>query len=285
MVRSLLVCFFFIFPALVAAEDRLLPLEETVNQREELQPGLENYSAGIETKQLDSLIKRFSAPDPQPAGGAAKPAFTWYWLRGKGSLVSSRNGQPDGAMQDVAEHLSKIFAAGSENSLIPAGKADLRREIAGKATIKTTETQLGDTLLKRIDLSFEQPVPLQEAFYTDNLRLPQNQISKLYFDIDARTHTIQEIGILTVDGLKLTTEIRYHQVTGGFLPERIKVTSPDGSIEDLLEITYGKVEGFSVPSKIVWMKRHPQLQEDFEAKFADYKINQPFPEIIRKQFE
>ena len=69
------------------------------------------------------------------------------------------------------------------------------------------------------------------------------------------------------------------------MPERIKITSPDGSFEDLLEITYGKIEGFSVPIKIVWMKRRPHLQEDFEAELADYKINQPFPEIIRKQIE
>ena len=285
MVRSLLVCLFFIVPALVAAEDRLLPLEETINQRGKLQPGLENYTASIETKQIDSLLKRFSSAGSQPEGDSARPIFTWYWLRGKGNLVSSRNGQQDDFMQDVVDHLANLFAAGSENSLIPEGKAALRQEIASKATIKTSDTLLGQTLLKRIDLSFDQPTSLQEAFYTNNLHLPQNKIVNLYFDIDAKVQTIQEIGLLTADGLKLTTEIRYHQVSGGFSPERIKITSPDVSIDDLLEITYGEVEGFSVPVKIVWTLRHPKRQEDFEAEFVDYKINQPFPEIIRNQFQ
>lgn len=285
MVRCLLVCLFLLFPALVAAEDRLLPLEETVRQRGQLQPGLENYSTSIKTEKIDALLQKFSAGESQSETVPARPVLTWYWQRSKGSLVSARNGQQNDFVQKIVNHFSDLLAAGSENTLIPAGQAELRRQLARKASIKTTDTLLGQTLLKRVELSFAEPIALQEAFYTSDLFLPQKQISSLYFDIDAKAHTIQELGLLTAGGLKLTAEIRYHEVQGGFLPERIKVTSPDGSIDDLLEITYGDVEGFSLPVKIVRTVRHPELKDDFDADFVDYRVNQPFPDSIRTQFE
>lgn len=285
MVRCLLVCLFLVLPALVAAEDRLDPLEATVRQLEQVQPGLESYSADIKTENPDRLIEKISPARPQPEAIPAGTTLAWYWLRDKGGLIASMDRQSIDFRQKAASHMAALFSAGSESSLIPAGQKQARRNLARQASIKTTDTLLGETRLKRIELSFSQPATLQGAFYTHNLHLPQDMIRNLYFDIDAKTQTVQEIGILTADGLKLTTEIRYHEVLAGFLPERIKITSPDGSIDDRLEITYGDIDRFSLPTRIAWIVRHPERQEDIAADFAGHRVNQPFPDAIRTEFE
>ncbi len=284
MVRCLLVVVFFLVPALVTAEDRLQPLEEAARQQEQLQPGLGNYIAGIETGQIETLLKKAAGTATPRDATPGRPEFTWYWVRGMDSLIVPRDHETvDPLRENIANQLADRLAAISERNLIPPGKADLRREVAEKATIKTTDSLLGEILLKRIELSFAEPIALQGAFYTKHLTLPQDEIKNLYFDIDAKTHTIQEIGLLFADSQKLTAEIRYHEIPGGLLAERFKVTSPDGSIDNLLQITYTEVEGFFLPGKIVRKIHQPEQQDDFTASFVDHQINQPLPDRIRMQ--
>jgi hypothetical protein len=281
MVRCLLICFFLLAPGLASANDRLQALEQTACQGLNLQPGLERYSARIVSVQVADMLHELTAETPAPPA----PSLIMYRQCGKPGLVTTLNEPADPVGQQIADHFAKILSSVLERTLIPEGRSELRRRIADRADIKTADTLLGQTLLKRIELTFETPVALQEAFYTRDLPLPQESIAKLYFDIEDGTRTIQEVGLLTADGLKLTMEMRYHQVPGGFMPERIKITSQDGRIDDLLEITYKEIGGFSLPASITQIMRRPGQQENLAATLEDHQINQPFPENIRRRFE
>ncbi len=282
MLVRLFFCLFLLLPGLAIGDDRIAVLEETALQRSSLQPELEQYSSRISLNNLEALARTASMPADQPL--PTSPLLVRYWQQQRQGLVTTMSPQPTPSEQSLAGALARILTTSLEGALIPEGQAVQRRTLAGKATVKTADTQLGETLLKRVELTFNTPTTLQEAFYTRKLPLPQDKITSLYFDINAGNLTIQEIGLLTADGLKLTLEMRYHEVPGGHLPARMKITSPDGQIDDLIEVTYEQVDGFDLPVKLSQVTNRPQLQETLVIIFDDYRINQPFPATIQNHF-
>lgn len=285
MIRFFLVCFLLFLPSYAIGDDLLADLEKTVSQRANLRPGLEQYSARLISDQISEVFTTIAKKNPDQAPPAPTPELIHYWKQQRPALVAVRDASVNGIAQKTAGYFADQLAGGMSSTLIPASKAVQRHEIAGQALVKTSETRLGQTLLKRIELTFEKPVSLQEAFFTRSFPLPQEGIVTLYFDLDAGTNTIQEFGLLTAEGLKLTAEMRYAEVPGGYLPERIKITSLDGSIDDNLEIAYEKIEGFTLPVKFSRSVRRPGEEGKLLVTFADFKINQPFPQEIRERFE
>ena len=285
MIRFFLVGFFLLLPGASLGDGLLTDLEKTVNQRENLRPGLEQYSARLISDQISEVFATIAKTSSNQTPPAPTPELIRYWKQQKPALVVVRDASINGIARKTAGYFADQLAGGMGSTLIPASKAAQRRQIAGQGMVKTSETRLGQTLLKRIELTFEKPVSLQEAFFTRSFPLPQEGIVTLYFDLDAGTNTIQEFGLLTAEGLKLTAEMRYAEVSGGYLPERIKITSLDGSIDDNLEITYEKIEGFDLPVKFSRSVRRPGEEGELLVTFADFKINQPFPQEIRERFE
>ena len=148
----------------------------------------------------------------------------------------------------------------------------------------STETKLADSVLQRVEIVFATPADIGEAFYGNGLRLPQKDIVKLQFDLDVKTRTVRELTVQTADGASLLAEIRYRPATGGFIPERVQVTSPDGKVDDRLEITFTEVDGFLLPAKIVRSLDRPDLKDNLEVTFSNYRVNQPFPAEVDAQF-
>lgn len=282
LLLCLLLCLHLLFPGLTVADDSLAALEQVIDQRNNLQPGLDNYSVRLVYDKVPEPLQGSSAKIP----AQGEPALTKYWQRGTAGLVISSNGQTVSSPGEPANPLlPEALSNGLESILLPANRTEQRNKIAGLGKLKISDTIFGQTVLKRIELDFNPPASLQEAFFSRDLPLPQQQVSKLYFDIDDGTHTLQELGVLTSAGLKLTLEMRYHQVPGGFLPERIKITSPDGQIDDLFEISYQEIEGFSLPARFIRKLQAPDRQNSLIVTFEDYQINHPFPDEIRARME
>ena len=137
--------------------------------------------------------------------------------------------------------------------------------------------------IHHLEITFAQPTDLEQAFYVDGLRLPQKQIKSLVFDVDGTTGTVNELGITTEDKLQLIVEIRYIEVANGHIPERFKVTSPDGKVDDLFEIQFTDIDGFFLASRMQRTIRRPDHQENLEVVFKNYRINQPLPLEIRNR--
>ena len=87
------------------------------------------------------------------------------------------------------------------------------------------------------------------------------------------------------NGLQLTVEVRYLEVTGGLIPERFQITSPDGKIDDSFEVKFIEVDSFLLPASMLRVIRRPELQENLEVFFKGYQVNQPIPEDIQTQLK
>lgn len=285
MIRLFLICFMLLQPGWAIGDDPLDALEKTVSQRHGLRSGLEQYSARLVSDQISEVFKSLAEKSPTRMQSAAVPDLVHYWKRRKSAVVAVRDGSINEIAQKTADFFAEQLAGGLGATLVPEERAEQRREIAGQAMVKSSETVLGQTLLKRIELTFENPVSLQEAFYSRNFPLPQKEIVSLYIDLDARTNTVQEIGLLTAGGLRLTAEMRYTEVPGGHLPERIKITSLDGSIDDDLEIAYEKIDGFNLPVKFSRSLRKPGEKGELLVTFEDFEVNQSFPKELGSRFE
>jgi hypothetical protein len=64
----------------------------------------------------------------------------------------------------------------------------------------------------------------------------------------------------------------------------VRVTSPDGKIDDRLEVTFTEESGYLLPQKTVRHLQRPDLQDHLEVTFSDYRVNQQFPAEVEAQF-
>lgn len=269
-------------PNLFAAEDHLTALEATVQDRDRLQPGLETYIVTVETAKVSEMIQKMTASMPPDVPRPQAPEITKYWQRSNGrSLVLAKSSQAMPYVEQMIERFSSTLAVALDDLLMPAETSSLRRRLTSGATVKMAETALAGQVLQQIDITFAEPVDLGDAFYRSGLRLPRKQVSTLHFDIDKQSATVTELDVTTADGTTLTVEFRYRTVPGGHLPERIHTTSPDGRIDDLFEVTFAETGGFILPLRMVRTLRRPDLTDDLDVSFNNYRINQPLPEEIR----
>ncbi len=280
----LLITAILALPMTTRAENRLAPLETVVQAADSLQPGLTGYQTTVHTARIAESIASMTAARPAEMPRPQVPVVVKYWRRGTPrSLIVAEGGQNSPFMQQMVQRVSSNLTIEPEGLMMPAGKAAERQRLAGQATVRGTETKLADSVLQRVEVVFATPTDIGEAFYGNGLRLPQKDIVKLQFDIDVNTRTVRELAIQTATGESLLAEIRYQPATGGFLPERVRVTSPDGKIDDRLEITFTEVDGFLLPARIVRSLNRPDLKDNLEVTFSNYRVNQPFPAEIDVQ--
>ncbi len=271
-------------PSAVFAGDRLNALEAVVHSNARVQPGLESFQVTIETPRIGEMISRMTADIPSKIAKPAIPVVIKYWQREPyQSIVATLDKSVSPYVEQMVERASDNLAVELDRLLLPVDRAEQRRKLVASATIKSSEVALAQTLLRRVEIVFEQPTDLDQAFYVTALRLPQKQVRTLTFDIDTKTQTIGEMTVATEAGLVLSVEIRYLEVTNGYLPNRIQITSPDGKIDDLFEVQFTKVADFLLPATMQRTTRRPDLQDDLKITFKNYQINQPAAEIIRNR--
>ena len=288
MIRTALVALFllvFCFPVVSPADDNLTILESVDATGIQVQPGLLNYHARIETSRIREMMTRLTKGMPDDVQAPSEPVIYKFWQSsGKGIVYADSNGLApfvDKMVKQVTSHL----AIELNRILLPEDRAEQRKLLAKKAKVKTTEVALDSNTIRQVEIAFESPTDLDEAFYVAGLRLPQKQVTMLAFDIDSGMNTVNEMKVSTADGLHLTLEIRYLELPGGYIPERFQATSPDGKIDDLFQVTFTEVDGFKVPSSMNRKIRRPNLQEDLEILFKDYRINQPISADIQKRLD
>lgn len=281
----LLIIAILALPMTTRAEISLAPLEAVVQTADSLQPGLTGYQTIIHTARIAESIASMTAAMPTDMPRPQVPVVIKYWRRGTPrSLIVAEGEQNSPFMQQMVQRVSSNLAIEPEGLILPSGKAAERQRLAEQATVRGTETKLADSVLQRVEIVFATPTDIGEAFYGNGLRLPQKDIVKLQFDIDVNTRTVRELVIQTATGESLLAEIRYQPATGGFLPERVRVTSPDGKVDDRLEITFTEVDGFLLPARIVRSLNRPDLKDNLEVTFSNYRVNQPFPAEVDAQF-
>jgi hypothetical protein len=272
-------------PLATRADNRPVPLEAVVQAATRLQPGLTGYQATVHTTRIAETVAALTAAMPVEMPRPQVPVVVKYWRRGTPqSLIVAEGGQASPFMQQMVERVSSSLAVEPEALLLPPGKEAERQRLSEQATVRSTETNLAGTLLQRVEIAFATPANLSGAFYGNGLHLPQTDIAKLQFDIDVKTLTVRELTIQTATGELLIAEIRYRPAVGGFIPERVQVTTPDGKVDDRLELTFIEVAGYLLPSKVVRNLNRPDLKDHLEVSFSNYRINQPFPAEVEARF-
>ena len=280
---SIIALIFFILsmPSLLMADDKLAVLEAVVAASEQVQPDLQNYLATVETSRIEEMMTQLTSGMPSDVKPPPTPVITKFWQRNGEGLVFAKQAQLHPYVEKMVKQLSANLAIELNEMLLPANRAEQRRELLKGAKVKSSEVALANSLMHRLEILFKEPTDLNEAFYVRGMRLPQKQINSLIFDVDTKTNTINELGLVTNSGLQLIVEIRYLEVVGGHIPERFQITSPDGKVDDLFEVKFTEVDGFLLPSSMIRIIRRPQLQENLEVFFKDYQVNKTIPEDIQ----
>jgi hypothetical protein len=284
MLRPFLIALAFIVsgtPSFLFASDALNIFDTVTMARQEIQPGLQNYLVTVETSRIKEVISNLTTGIPADVEAPPLPVITKFWQRdGKGLILIERVEQAP-YVEKIARQVSNNLAVELNEIILPSAKKALREELLKSAGIKTSEVALTDNLIQQVIITFAQPTDLNEAFYLGGMRLPQKQVKSLSFDIDTRTSTVTVLSLVTASGLHLTAEIRYIDVAGGQIPERFQITSPDGKIDDRFEVKFINIEGFSLPESMTRTIRRPELEEDLEVLFKNYRINQPVTDAIK----
>lgn len=288
MLRSslvLLVIFILSVPACLLADDNLAALEKVVSANAHTQPELQNYQVIVETSRIEEMMASMTTGIPADVTPPAPPVIVKFWQRNGAGVIFARQEVVSSFVEKMATRLSANLAIELHEMILPAAQEEMRRTLVKDATVKSSEVSLADQLIHRLEIAFNQPTDLDGAFYVSGMRLPQKQVNKLVFDIDTRTNTVNELSISVDNGLQLTVEIRYLEVTGGHIPERFQITSPDGKVEDIFEVTLSEVDDFVLPTSMLRTIRRPELEEKLEVLFKDYQINQPIPEDIQARIK
>jgi hypothetical protein len=231
------------------------------------------------------MMDRLTKGMPEDVDAPPAPVIYKFWQRtGEGIVYADSNGLTP-FVEKMVKQASGYLAIELNRMLLPADRAEQRRALVNKAKVKTNEVVIANSTINQFEIKFDSPTDLDKAFYASGLRLPQKKITSLAFDIDSQKNIVNEMKLSTADGLHLTMEIRYVELPGGFLPERFRTTSPDGKIDDLFEVTFKEIDGFMVPSTMTRTIRRPDLKEDLEISFRDYRINQPISADLQKKLD
>ncbi|MGW8313897.1 MAG: hypothetical protein ACWGOL_11765 [Desulfuromonadales bacterium] len=280
----LAICF-LILPNLLYAQVTQTVLETVASAGKQAQPDLQSYLVTIETPQIKEIMTSTISAGPVDVATPVPLVITKFWQRNGNSLVFARPELLSPAVKAVFKQTSAHLAIELVEMILPSSTAEQRLQLMKEASIKLSEVLLADNLIQRVEISFGQPTDLGQAFYAANLHLPQEKVLALSFDIDTRTRTIGELRIVTDSGLHLLMEIRYVEVPGGHIPERFQITSPDGKVDERLEVKFAEVEGFSLPASMLHVIRHAERHESLQVFFKNYHVNEPVPEDIQAQLQ
>ncbi len=266
------------------AADPLSVLEAVASASQRVQPSLQNHLSTVETSRIDTLMAKLFKSIPDSVKPPAKPVVYKFWQRQGENLFYAINAPAWPQIESLVNQATGPFTSEPNEMLLPAERVKQRQALAETAEITLSEVALADdVMIHRLEIVFPEATDLDQAFYRKALRLPQRQVTTLVFDIDSRQNTVNEMAAITADGLQLTAEFRYRAVDTGMLAERIRITSPDGRVDELYEVEFTMVEGYSLPATMTLTIRRPEIQDQLEMHFRDYRINQPLPVEVQRR--
>ncbi|MDT8443708.1 MAG: hypothetical protein RQ722_05410 [Desulfuromonadales bacterium] len=280
-----LIVFTLATPPCLFAGNNLEILEKVAAANEQVQPGLQNYRATVETSRIEEMMTSLTSGMPADVMPPPAPVIIKFWQRNGKGLVYAKQTQLTPYVDKMVKQISANLAVELNQMLLPADQAEQRDQLVKDARVKSSEVAVADDLIHHLEIIFAKPTDLNEAFYASGMRLPQKQINSLIFDIDTKTNTISEMRIVAENELQLSVEIRYLAVAGGYIPERFQITSPGGKIDDLFEVRFVKIDNYLLPASMLRVIRRPELQDNLEVFFKGYQINQPIPEDIQTRLD
>lgn len=258
-----------LLPVTAPAQPSLI--EEVSATYADAQPGLESYQVELKTAKIGEMIARMTANMPADMPRPAEPKLLKFWRRGIGSTVRA-SGAVMPNMQQMINRFSEQFAVDLDRFFFPPDQVAPRSALIAAAQVKSADTQIATETLHSVELTFAAPVTLSGAFYGSGLDLPQTGITRLEFDIDPKHKLLRQMVIDSEAGPQLTIDIRHKEFAGDSFPTEIRITSPDGKIDDHFVTTMDKVSGYYLPVRQVRNIHRPGETEEMQVEFLNYKL-------------
>jgi hypothetical protein len=246
-------------------------IEDVSRTYVEAQPALESYQVELKTDKIKEMIARMTASMPADMPRPAEPQMIKFWHRKMGTTIRA-TGSVMPNMQQMVNRFSQHFAVDLDRFFFPPDQIDQRATLLKQAEIKSSDTQIGTATLHDIELLFAQPATVAGAFYSNGLDLPQAGITRLEFEIDPNKKLLHQIIIESTGMPQLTVAIRHTEFAGKEFPVDIRITSPDGKIDDHFVTTMGEVSGFTLPIKQVRNTHRQGVVDEMQVEFFNYKI-------------
>lgn len=262
-------------------------IEKVARAYADVQPGLATHRSDVHSKNLEGLLARLVEASPPEAPQPTDLVLRRYWSRSSGKALvrlEGRNISP--AIQKAAEQFASENIVDFRNFFLPLRARETRRKLLEKAEIKSHETRLEDSRTLHLEMAFSEPVNLKDAFYGTGLNLPRRSATAVSLDIDPDLQILNHLEITFADTSRLNVEIRHEKLPqGGFTPREIRITAPDGSIDDHLVTTFADVQGYRLPREQVRTVLRPETRETQTVLFTDHRINIPLPEEVSRQLK
>ncbi len=263
-------------PAIAAVDPS--SLERVSRTYADSQPELKTYQVTLETDKTADMIARMTSNMPPDLPRPSAPTLRKYASRASDlALVRAEGPEVFPYMQELVERVSRELIVELRTLFLPPRGAARRQELLKQARVRTSESRLGDTRTQTIEIRFKTPVDLQGAFYEQGLELPQSDVKALTFDLDPDLNILKNLEIATSPGLPLLVELRHLPIDGGYLPREIRITTPNGQIDDHFVTTFQEIGGFWLPEQQTRTIRRAEHTETITVTFVKYKINKPLP--------
>ena len=259
-------------------------LEEVSSAYSRVHAGLDTYQVDLETDRVATLLSRMTEGMPPETARPQAPKLRKYWSRHLGTALiraESQNVAP--SVQQAVELFSRELPRELGALFLPMKQVERRRRLLRDAEVKTFEAQLGDSRTLSVEIDFAAPTDLDQAFYAEGLDLPRQGVTRVTLDIDPDLDLLRRLEITVAEGPRLSVEIRHREFPNGRLPGEILITTPDGSIDDRFQTTFGTVGGFQLPVEQIRTIHRPGRKETISVRFRNYRLNATLPaEVVRR---
>lgn len=281
LIRCLFLIGFCLWPVLGTAADDISLLEKVARSSAAGQSGLQSYQVTVETAKIQQMLTQMTANLPADAPRPPTPKVRKYWHRARGeSLIRAEGGNVFPMMQEMVQRFSGEFAIDLRSFLLPRAQAEKRGQLISKASVKQSDNQVANRRIVSFTLKFSEPTAIGKAFYGAGIDLPRERVERLVFDVDPERLMVNRIEISVAGNVPITMEIRYRELAGGFVPEVIRVTSPDGNLDDRFQTEFVEVEGYWLPERQLRETRHGDQEKVMEVIFRNYQVNAAMPDDV-----
>jgi len=269
-IALVLLAFCLASPLPVFAQEELI--EAVSTNYAAAHPGLASYQVRLKTAKIAEMIAQMTANLPPDMVRPGEPELTKYWVRGQGFTIRA-SGPVMPTMQQMISRFSEQFSVDLGSFFLPVSQRTQRNALLKQAKVKSADTVIGSERLHGVEILFAKPTDLTGAFYGTSLDLPQQAVTRLVLDIDAQKKVLRQMVIEAEGGPRLTVDIRHADLPGVPLPSEIRITSPDGRVDDRFTTTFAAVAGFQLPAKQERQIRRPELTDTFTVEFFNYVVS------------
>jgi len=234
-------------------------------------PGLEAYRVKLKTDKIGQMVGRMTASLPEGTALPAVPELTKYWRRGRGQVIRPTISVMP-TMEQMISRFSERYAVDLGSFLLPADRQQARAALMKQAKVKSADTVIGSERLHAVEMVFAHPTDLAGAFYSTAFDLPQRAVTRLVLDIDTQKRALRQMTVEAEGKPALTVDVRHSDLPGVALPAEVRITSPDGSIDERFVTTFIEKNGYYLPQRQDRQIRRPGQDESFSVEFFDYEL-------------